>query len=162
MTFAALCAIVVSIAMIGKWALTLIKRQVPGPEAGPTVGRGPVEMLFHKIAELVTAIARLAGGVGLLLGCTWGRQSVLNIDGDAAVHSDQQLRILCPETGMVHGRSVCSYPHFRPRQPWPGSLNIASLTAVAADCNVEPVVESVFASGLLHTSWLHRSHFCHE
>lgn len=77
MIFAALYAIIVSIAMIGQWALTLIKNQVPGPEAGPIVGRGPVEMLFHKIAELVTAIGLLAGGVGLLLDCTWAGRAYL-------------------------------------------------------------------------------------
>jgi len=122
MTFAALYAILVGIAMIGQWVLTLAKKQVPGPEAGPIVGRGPVEMLFHKIAELVTAIALLAGGLGL------GEQSLLNIDGYATVCGDKQLRLLCPEAGMAHGRGVCSHTRIRTHQPGPGSLSIASLS----------------------------------
>jgi len=77
MTLAALYAILVGLAMIGQWALTLVKKQVPGPEAGSIIGRGAVEILFHKVAELLTAIALLAGGVGLLLNCTWAGRAYL-------------------------------------------------------------------------------------
>jgi hypothetical protein len=72
MTFAALYAIVVGVSMIGQWVFSIARRQVPGPEAGSIVGRGSVEMLFHWAAELITALALLAGGVGLLLDWIWG------------------------------------------------------------------------------------------
>ena len=101
MTFAALCAIVVSIAMIGQWVLTLVKKQVPGPEAGPIVGRGPVEMLFHKVAELVTAIALLAGGVGLLLEWAWAS------------------RVYLISMGMLLYTVINSSGYFAQKREWP-------------------------------------------
>ena len=70
MTFAALYAVLVGIAMIGQWVLTILRKQVPGPEAGPIVGRGSVAMLFHEAAELITAVALLVGGSGLILDWT--------------------------------------------------------------------------------------------
>jgi hypothetical protein len=73
MRFAALYAIVVGMAMVAQWVLTVVRRQIPGPEAGQIVGRGRVEMLFHWAAESVTALTLVAGGLGLLVDCAWGR-----------------------------------------------------------------------------------------
>lgn len=101
MTFSALYAIIVSIAMIGQWALTLIKKQVPEPEAGSIVGRGAVEMFFHKIAELITAIALLAGGVGLLLERPWAS------------------RVYLISLGMLLYTVINSSGYFAQKREWP-------------------------------------------
>ena len=101
MTFAALYAILVGVAMIGQWVLTLARKQVPGPEAGPIVGRGAVEMLFHKIAELVTAIALLAGGTGLLLEWTWAG------------------RVYLISMGMLMYTVINSSGYFAQKREWP-------------------------------------------
>jgi len=73
MLFGAVFAITAGVMLIGQWTVTIIRRQVPGPEAGATVGRGRLEMLFHWAAEYGTAFALLTGGTGLLLDLAWGR-----------------------------------------------------------------------------------------
>ena len=72
MSFPAIFAIVVGLLMIGQWTLTIVRGQVPGPEDDAVAGRGPVEMMFHWIAEFATAIALIVSGLGLLLGWTVG------------------------------------------------------------------------------------------
>ena len=71
MTFAAVCAILIGVAMVCQWSLSIIKGQVAGPEAGYVAGRGATEMGFHYAAEFITAAALVAGGLGLLLGSAW-------------------------------------------------------------------------------------------
>ena len=101
MTFAALYAIVIGILMIGQWIFSIAKKQVPGPEAGPIVGRGPVEMLFHWAAEFITAIALLVGGLGLLLGWTWG------------------ARVYLIAVGMLLYTVINSPGYFAQKREWP-------------------------------------------
>jgi hypothetical protein len=72
-TLAAIYSIMVGLAMITQWTLTLVKRQVPGREAGGTAGRGQVEMAFHWVAEFGTAVCLIAAGAGLLMEAGWGR-----------------------------------------------------------------------------------------
>jgi hypothetical protein len=71
MTFAALYAILVGIAIIGYWVFFLVKKLVPELETEP------IRILFHVAAELVTAIVLLAGGWGLLTKSSWGAQVYL-------------------------------------------------------------------------------------
>lgn len=71
MTFAALYAILVGIAMIGQWTFSLIKKQVPELETER------IRILFHIAAEFATAIALLVGGLGLLTNSAWGLQAYL-------------------------------------------------------------------------------------
>ena len=71
MIFAAVCAILIGVVMVGQWSLSIVKGQVAGPEAAYAAGRGAVEMGFHYAAEFVTAAALVAGGLGLLLGSAW-------------------------------------------------------------------------------------------
>ena len=71
MTLAAIFAIIVGILMVAQWTLTILRRDVPGPEAGYAAGRGPIEMGFHWAAEFATALALMAAGVGLLAGWVW-------------------------------------------------------------------------------------------
>ena len=70
MIFSAIFAIAVGLMMIGQWTLTIARGQVPGPEDDAVAGRGRVEMTFHWIAEFVTAIALILGGLGLIM--KWG------------------------------------------------------------------------------------------
>lgn len=101
MTFAALYAIFVGVAMIGQWLFSVAKKQVPGPEAGPIVGRGSVEMLFHLAAEFITAIALLAGGLGLLLDWAWG------------------LNVYLISMGMLLYAVINSAGYFAQKREWP-------------------------------------------
>ena len=71
MEFAAIFATIVGILMVGQWTLTILRRGVPGPDAGYAAGRGHMEMRFHWAAEFVTALALVAGGLGLLAGWAW-------------------------------------------------------------------------------------------
>ena len=100
MTFASVFAIAVGILMIGQWILSIAKRQIPGPEAGPTIGRGRVEMFFHWVVEFSTAIALLVGGFGLLLDCTWG------------------LKVYLVSMGMLLYAVVNSSGYFAEKRQW--------------------------------------------
>ena len=79
MTFAAVYAVVVGIAMIGHWAFSLARNQVPELQTEP------IRIRFHLAAEFVTAAALLAGGSGLLLDCAWGLNAYLVSIGMLAV-----------------------------------------------------------------------------
>ena len=67
MVFAALYATIVGIGMIGQWTFFLLNKQVPELETEP------VRIAFHLAAELLTALALIASGVGLLAGAPWSR-----------------------------------------------------------------------------------------
>jgi hypothetical protein len=68
MTFASLYAILVGIAMIGQWAFSLARKQVPELKSEP------LRLGFHLAGEFLTAVALIAAGLGLLLSASWGRQ----------------------------------------------------------------------------------------
>jgi hypothetical protein len=67
MGFAALYAVAVGALMIAQWTFFLVRGQVPELETEP------LRIRFHLVAEFVTAIALIGGGVGLLLAADWGR-----------------------------------------------------------------------------------------
>ena len=71
MTLAAVYAILVGIAIIGYWVVFLVKKLVPELETEP------IRIRFHIAAELVTAIALVVGGWGLLTKSSWGAQVYL-------------------------------------------------------------------------------------
>lgn len=77
MRFAAIFAILVGIAMMGQWLITMIKKEIPGQEAGTIVGRGPVEMGFHWAAEFLTAAALILCGSGLFLDWSFAHKGYL-------------------------------------------------------------------------------------
>ncbi|MFB6082195.1 MAG: hypothetical protein ABEJ67_05170 [Halanaeroarchaeum sp.] len=60
-------AIVVGSAMVGLWGVLLVSGRVAELETAP------FEIWFHLVAELVTATALIASGVGLLRGRPWAR-----------------------------------------------------------------------------------------
>jgi hypothetical protein len=67
MTFAALYAVAVGGLMLAQWTFFLVRGQVPELQTEP------LRIWFHLVAEFVTAIALIAGGLGLLLAAGWGR-----------------------------------------------------------------------------------------
>ncbi len=71
MTFAALYSIVIGAGMIGQWAFSLARKQVPELETEP------IRIRFHLAAEFTTAIALLIGGLSLLTNSSWGLQFYL-------------------------------------------------------------------------------------
>jgi hypothetical protein len=66
MNFPAIFAIIVGIGMIVQWALSYFSKQIP------ELKTEPIRILFHLAGELITALALIAGGVGLLVGWAWG------------------------------------------------------------------------------------------
>jgi hypothetical protein len=66
MTFPAIFGILVGFGMIGQWTFSYISKQIPELETER------VRVLFHIAAELITAVALIVGGVGLLGGWPWG------------------------------------------------------------------------------------------
>jgi len=67
MTFVAWYSIVVGLAMIGMWTVSLVKRQVP------ELHHEPIRIGFHLAGEFATAVALLVGGLALLFDITWSK-----------------------------------------------------------------------------------------
>ncbi len=67
MLFAGIYAIVVGILMIGQWSFFLAAKKVP------ELKTEPVEIRFHIVSEIVTALALIASGAGLLVGAPWSK-----------------------------------------------------------------------------------------
>ncbi len=66
MNFPAIFAIIVGVGMIGQWAVSYFSKQIL------ELKTEPVRIGFHLAAEFITALALIAGGVGLLGGWAWG------------------------------------------------------------------------------------------
>lgn len=77
MVFASVYAIMVGVAIISQWTISLVKKQIPGPEVGTIIGRGSTEMRFHYVAEILTAMVLIIAGVGLLIESSWGLTAYL-------------------------------------------------------------------------------------
>jgi hypothetical protein len=101
MVFAAIFAIFVGIAMVGQWMITMLKKEIPGKEAGTIVGRGPIEMRFHWVAEFLTATALITSGVGLILDWSFAHK----------------LYLL--STGMLIYTVINSSGYFAQKREWP-------------------------------------------
>ncbi|MGD9030597.1 MAG: hypothetical protein PVG25_12375 [Anaerolineae bacterium] len=67
MIFATVFALVIGAFVIGQWLFFLATDQVP------ELKTEPLRIRFHLVAEFVTAIALLIGGIALLTGQAWGR-----------------------------------------------------------------------------------------
>lgn len=52
--------------MLCMWIFLLLKREVPELKAKPT------QIVFHLIAELLTSIILITGGIGLIMDQSWG------------------------------------------------------------------------------------------
>jgi hypothetical protein len=71
MTFAAVYAMIIGVAMIAQWTLTIVRGQVPTPQEDPVAGRGFWDMIFHWAAEFLTAIVLVVSGLALLMSWSW-------------------------------------------------------------------------------------------
>ena len=63
---ASIYIILIGIAMLCMWLLLLIKREVPDLKTKPT------QIFFHLIAEFLTSIMLIIGGIGYLMNQPWG------------------------------------------------------------------------------------------
>ncbi|MHA2005685.1 MAG: hypothetical protein ACXABO_02495 [Promethearchaeota archaeon] len=63
---ASIYTIIIGIAMLCMWTLLLSKREVPELNTKPT------QITFHLIAEFITSIILIIGGIGLILNQSWG------------------------------------------------------------------------------------------
>jgi hypothetical protein len=68
MFYPALFAIVVGLIMLVQWSFLYVSNQIPELE------NEPVRICFHIVAEVVTALSLIAGGVALLAGLDWAVQ----------------------------------------------------------------------------------------
>jgi hypothetical protein len=95
MTFAAIYALVVGVAMIGQWTVSIVRKQVPELETERA------RITFHLAGEFITALALLASGSGLLLDACWGLEAYL-----VAV-------------GMLFYTIIVSPGYFAQKRQWP-------------------------------------------
>ncbi len=65
MLFPSIFAIVIGLGMIGQWTMSFISKQIPELETEP------IRIWFHIIGELITALALIISGIGLLAGWSW-------------------------------------------------------------------------------------------
>ncbi|MHA1987360.1 MAG: hypothetical protein ACW98D_12040 [Promethearchaeota archaeon] len=63
---ASIYIIIIGIAMLSMWIFLLGKREVPELSTKPT------QIYFHLIAELLTSVALIIGGIGLIMNQPWG------------------------------------------------------------------------------------------
>ncbi|UCD01161.1 MAG: hypothetical protein JSV23_09800 [Promethearchaeota archaeon] len=63
---ASIYTIIIGLAMFGMWLFLLIKRKVPELKTKPT------EIFFHLVAEFLTSIILIIGGIGLIMNQSWG------------------------------------------------------------------------------------------
>ena len=65
MTFSAIFAIVVGVAMIVQWTVSYVNKQIPELQTEP------VRIWFHIVGEMVTATSLIVAGMGLLGDKPW-------------------------------------------------------------------------------------------
>jgi hypothetical protein len=63
---ASIYIIIIGIAMLCMWIFLLGKKEVPELSTKPT------QIYFHLVAELLTSIALIIGGIGLIMNQSWG------------------------------------------------------------------------------------------
>jgi hypothetical protein len=71
MQFPIVFAFVVGLGMIGQWGLSAVRGQIP------EIKTEPIRISFHLAAEFTTALALLAGALGLFLETDWARDLYL-------------------------------------------------------------------------------------
>jgi hypothetical protein len=107
MTFVSIYAILVGIGMIGQWSFSLATKRVP------ELKTEPFRIAFHLAGEFLTAIASIAGGLGLLTSAPWGRPTYL------------------VSVGMLLYTVVVSPGYFAQKREWPMVVVFAVLLALA-------------------------------
>jgi len=69
--FKASFALFVGVGMIAQWAFMIARGQVVTTDEDEISGRGRVEMGFHWVAELLTAVALIVAGIALFAARPW-------------------------------------------------------------------------------------------
>ncbi len=103
MTFASVYAISVGVLMFAQWIFFFATGQIPEFKTAPAA------IVFHLLAEAATAIALIAGGVGLLKNRLWGR------------------RVLPVALGMLVYTLIASSGYFVQKHVWPPVIMFAAL-----------------------------------
>ena len=67
MKFTAIYALAVGVLMVAQWTFFILSGQVPELQSEP------LRTAFHLMAELATAVALLAAGIGILRKSSWAR-----------------------------------------------------------------------------------------
>jgi hypothetical protein len=65
--FSGIYGLIVGIGMIGQWSISLLSEKVP------ELKTEPYRIAFHLVGELLTSLALIVGGIGLLTGAEWGQ-----------------------------------------------------------------------------------------
>ena len=81
--------------MVGMWGMLYCTGQIV------ELATKPVEISFHLVSELATAVLLIVGGYALLTGKSMGRPLVVPIDGDAPLLAAQCQRILHTDGGRA-------------------------------------------------------------
>jgi len=68
---AAVYSIIVGVSMIGMWTVFYLTSGIP------EINTEPAKITMHLIAEFITAIALILGGLGLISNRKWGFQTYL-------------------------------------------------------------------------------------
>ncbi|MFX1572085.1 MAG: hypothetical protein ACFFB0_05010 [Promethearchaeota archaeon] len=63
---ASIYTIIIGITMLCMWVLLLLKREVPELNTKPT------QIYFHLVAEFLTSVILIVGGIGLIMDQSWG------------------------------------------------------------------------------------------
>jgi hypothetical protein len=94
MLYPAFFAIVVGLIMIVQWSFFYFSNQIPELE------NEPVRIGFHIVAEVVTALSLVAGGVALLAELDWG------------------VRVYHVSLGMLFYTAIVSPGYFAQKGDW--------------------------------------------
>ncbi len=98
--------------MIVQWTISILKKQVAGPEAG-LIGRGQTEMAFHWAAEFITAVLLIVSGISLLVSAGWS------------------ITVFLVASGMLMYTVINSPGYFAQQQKWPMVIVFAVLLVLS-------------------------------
>jgi len=107
MVFSGIYAIVVGIGMIGQWSVSLFAHKVP------ELKTEPFRIAFHLAGECLTAVALIAGGLGLITDAFWGQPTYL------------------VSMGMLLYTVIVSPGYFAQKREWPMVILFAVLLILA-------------------------------
>jgi len=75
MTFTTIFALIVCLGMIGQWTMSFITKQIP------ELKTEPIRIWFHIVGEMVTALALILSGIGLITSWSWAPMLYLIASG---------------------------------------------------------------------------------
>lgn len=75
MLFPAIFGLIIGIGMIGQWIMSFITKQIPELQTEP------IRIWFHIVGEILTAVAMILSGIGLVAGWSWAPMLYLVASG---------------------------------------------------------------------------------